>query len=112
MFQLFAATPTIVFTLDPILVIQLVLAVILPVVVGLVTTRVTRSSVKAWLLAGLTLLTTIITGLSDALSKGVPFDLGLALLLAIPSFVISVAMHYGLWKPTGVAGAAQDVGSK
>ena len=25
------------------------------------------------------------------------------------AFVVSVATHYGLWKPTGVAGAAQDV---
>lgn len=98
-----------VFTLDPALVIQLLLAVILPIIVGLVTTRVTRSSVKAWLLASLTLVTTIITGIGVAIDNNTPFDLGQALLLAIPSFAISVATYYGLWKPTGIGGAAQDV---
>lgn len=97
------------FTLDPIAVIQLLLAIILPLVVGLVTTRVTRGSVKAWLLAGLTLVSTILTGLAAALTNHVTFDLGVALLAAVPSFITSVAMYYGLWKPTGIGGAAQDV---
>lgn len=99
----------IVFTVDPAVAIQLVLAVILPIVVGLVTTRVTRGSVKAWLLAGLTLATAIITGLGDAVASDATFDLGRALFLALPQFCISVAMYYGLWKPTGVAVKAQDV---
>lgn len=100
-----------VFTLDPALVIQLLLAVILPIAVGLVTTRVTSSAKKAWLLAGLTLVTTILTGIGDAVASNAVFDLGRALLVALPSFCISVAMYYGLWKPTGVGQAAQDVDS-
>ena len=98
-----------VFSLDPALVIQLLLTVILPIVVGLVTTRTTSGSIKAWLLAGLTLVTSVITGAGNAIAQNAPFDLGVALLLAIPAFAISVATYYGLWKPTGVAGAAQDV---
>lgn len=99
----------IVFTVDPAMVIQLVLAVLLPIAVGLVTTRVTKGSTKAWLLAGLTLATSVITQLGSAVASHVAFDLGLALLATIPAFAISVATYYGLWKPTGVGQAAQDV---
>ena len=110
--DLFAAvsnTPVVVVTLDWQVVVQLILAVVLPILVGLVTTRVTAGSVKAWLLAGLTLATSVITELAGAISSSTPFDLGIALLAAIPAFAISVATYYGLWKPTGVGVAAQDV---
>lgn len=98
-----------VFTLDPALVVQLVLAVLLPILVGLVTTRVTKGSIKAWLLAGLTLVTALVTQLGAAIAAHAPFDVGLALISVIPAFAISVATYYGLWKPTGVGQAAQDV---
>lgn len=98
-----------VFTLDPALVVQLILAVFLPIGVGLVTTRVTSGSKKAWLLAGLSLLTSLLTQLGAALASHTAFDIGLALLAVIPAFAISVATYYGLWKPTGIGRAAQDV---
>lgn len=98
-----------VFTLDLLSVLQLVLAVLLPIAVGLVTTRFTSGSVKAWLLAGLTLVTSIVTEAVEAMTAAATFDLGVALMAAIPSFAISVAMYYGLWKPTGVGEAAQEV---
>jgi hypothetical protein len=97
------------FTLDPAQVVQLVLTVFLPIGVGLVTTRTTKPAVKSWLLAGLTLATTVLTTLAQAIASHTAFDLGAALLLAVPAFAISVATYYGLWRPTGVAGAAQDV---
>lgn len=97
------------FTFDVLGTLQMILSVFMPLLVGLVTTRVTKGSIKAWLLAGLTLATSIITAAVAAITAGVVFDLGVALLAAIPAFVISVATYYGLWKPTGIAGAAQDV---
>jgi len=97
------------FTLDPISIIQLILTVVMPIAVGLVTTRTTSGAVKAWLLAAFTLVASILTELAAALSQHVPFDLGVALIATVPSFVISVAMYYGLWKPTGVGAAAQNV---
>lgn len=100
-----------VFTLDPALVVQLILAVFLPIAVGLVTTRVTSGSKKAWLLAGLSLVTSLFTQLGAALASHSAFDIGLALLAVIPAFAISVATYYGLWKPTGIGQAAQDVDS-
>jgi hypothetical protein len=100
-----------VFTLDPALVVQLILAVFLPIAVGLVTTRVTSGAKKAWLLAGLSLVTSLFTQLGAALASHSAFDIGLALLAVIPAFAISVATYYGLWKPTGIGQAAQDVDS-
>lgn len=97
------------FTLDPLAVVQLVLTVVMPIAVGLVTTRATSGAAKAWLLAGFTLVTSLLLQLADALSSAATFDLGVALLSAIPAFAISVATYYGLWKPTGVGKAAQDV---
>lgn len=112
--MLFAAVtnaPAVVFTLDWAVVIQILLAVVMPLLVGLVTTRVTSGSIKAWLLAGLTLVTSIITQVGAAIATGMPFDLGVALLSTIGAFIVSVGTYYGLLKPTGIAGAAQDVES-
>lgn len=100
------------FTLDPAAVVQLFLSVVMPVVVGLITTRVTAAGTKAWLLAASTLATSLLVELGRVLVAGGVYDVGAALLLALPAFVVSVATHYGLWKPTGIAAAAQDVGAK
>lgn len=99
------------FSLDPLAVVQLVLTVIMPIAVGLVTTRTTSGSIKAWLLAAFTLTTSLLLQLADALGSAATFDLGVALLSAIPAFAISVATYYGLWKPTGVGTAVQDIDS-
>ena len=97
------------FTLDPLTVVQFTVAFILPVLVGLVTTRVTSGGIKAVLLAGLSLLTSLGVELARAITEGEAFDLGIALFAALPAFVISVASHFGLWKPTGVTEGAQSV---
>lgn len=104
------AEPAVTFTLDPAVVVQLVVAFLLPVLVGLVTTRVTSSAHRAWLLAGLTLATSLLVELGRALTAGTGYDVGVALLASVPAFVISVATHYGLWKPTGVSDAVIDSG--
>ena len=112
MLGLFAAvtnTPAVVFTLDWGVIVQLLLAVVMPILVGLVTTRITAGSTKAWLLATLTLGTSLLTELAKSIATNTAFDLGIALLATIPAFAISVATYYGLWKPTGVGQAAQDV---
>lgn len=104
------AAPAFAFTLDPATVVQILVAIVLPVLVGLVTTRVTSGAVKAWLLAGLSLTTSLLVELGRAIAQGVTYDLGVALLAAIPAFVVSVATHYGLWRPTGVTDKVQAVG--
>jgi len=112
MFAVFAAitnAPVVVFSLDWAIVVQILLAVVMPLLVGLVTSRVTAGNIKAWLLAGLTLITSLLTGIGGAIATGTPFDIGLALLAAIPAFIVSVGTYYGLWKPTGIAGKVQDI---
>lgn len=95
------------FTLPGVQLLQLLLGAVLPLVVGLVTTRVTRSGLKAVLLAALSVVTSILTELVAALQTGEAYDLGMALLLGFGTFLVAVATHYGLLKPTGATDAAQ-----
>lgn len=81
---------------------------VLPLLVGLVTTRDTNSNRKAVLLVLFSVLTPLLAELAHALSTQTPYDLGLALFTALGTFLVGVGLHYGLWKPTGAAGAAQD----
>lgn len=83
----------------------LLVSVVLPVLVGLVTTRVTHAGVKAVLLLALTALNGFLVELQ---AGGEGYDLGTAVVLTLVSFGTAVLSHFGLWKPTGVAGAAQD----
>jgi len=83
---------------------------VFPLLVGLVTTRATHSGVKALLLAGLNVATPFVASLADALTNGTEWRLEGALVLAITGFITSVALHYGLWKPTGVTETAQANG--
>lgn len=98
------------FTLDPYLIVALLVSTVLPLLVGLVTTRVTHSGAKALLLAGLALATSLLTEIGVAINSNEPYDLGQGLLLAIPTFLIAVGMHYGLWKPTTTTAKVQAVG--
>lgn len=89
-------------------VVQFVVAVLLPVLVGLVTTRVTSANRKSILLFALSGISAFLNEVLVAANSGAAFDLGAALLLFLTTFIIAVAMHYGLWKPTGVSEIAQD----
>lgn len=83
----------------------LLISVILPVLVGLVTTRVTSAGVKAVLLLALTALNGFLV---EYAAPGPDYDLGNAVILVLVSFGTAVLSHFGLWKPTGVSGKAQD----
>lgn len=100
----------IVFDIPLFQVFTLLSAVVFPLLVGLVTKRTTDPGRKAVLLAGLSVLISLSTELASALEAGTNYNLGTALLTALGSFLVAVAMHYGLWKPTGVAEKVQAVG--
>lgn len=100
----------IVFTFDPALVLQAVITVVLPVLVGLVTKKITSSGAKAVLLAALSVASSLLTEILNATQSGMTYDLGRGLVMALMTFVGAVALHYGLFKPTGVAEKAQEVG--
>ena len=90
-------------------VLQLILGVVLPVLVGLVTTRATSAGRKAVLLAALSVVTSLLTELISALQADTVYNLGLALVLGLGTFIVAVSTHYGLLKPTGVSDKAADV---
>lgn len=86
----------------------LLVTVLLPVLVGLVTKVSTSSSVKALLLAALSAVTGVASALIQANEAGRSVDLYPLALSAVSVFVVAVATHYGLWKPTYVTAAAQN----
>lgn len=92
-------------------VLTLIVGTVMPIMVALVTTRVTSGAIKAWLLAAFTLVSTILQAILLSAQSGIPFELGAVFISAITQFIISVAIYYGLWKPTGIAGSVQDVGA-
>jgi hypothetical protein len=85
--------------------IGLAISVVLPVLVGLVTTRVTHPGAKGVLLLALSSVNGLLV---EVANPGPGFDLGTAAILALVAFAIGVLSHFGLWKPAGVAGKAQD----
>lgn len=86
-------------------VLTFLVAVALPVLVALVTQRMASSGLKAAVLAALAAATGFLSELLDALVNQTPYDVGAALLIWLGSFVIAVAVHFGLWKPGGVTGS-------
>lgn len=97
------------FNLPPALILGLIVSTVLPILTGLVTTRVTNGGIKAVILAGLAAITGLGTELLASIQAGTTYDLGTGLILALTAFLVAVAMHFGLWKPTTVAEKAQNV---
>lgn len=94
--------------IDGWLAIQYVVSFILPILVGLVTKRSTSAAVKAVLLAFLAAVTSVGTEALAAHGAGTGWAWQTTAFNALVGFTVAVAGYFGLWKPTGVAGAAQD----
>ena len=86
--------------------IGLLVSIGLPVLVGLVTTRVTHAGVKAVLLLALSGLTGFLVEYAGP--HGDDYSVQTAAVLALVSFAVGVLSHFGLLKPTGISGKAQD----
>jgi len=84
----------------------LLVSTVLPVLVGLVTTRVTHAGVKAVLLLALSTANGFVVEYAGPHDAG--YSVQTAAVLALVSFAVGVLAHFGLLKPTGIAGAAQD----
>lgn len=106
-----ATSTGIVFSFSGWQVVGLLVSTVLPILVGLVTKATTHPGVKAILLAGLSAVDGLGSQALAAHSHGVDYDLGQGLLLAFTAFIVAVAMHYGLWRPTTVSAKVQAIGS-
>lgn len=82
----------------------------IPVLVGLVTKATTNGGVKATLLAALALVSGVVSEAITAATAGQTFDLFASIYGFAGVFIVAVASHYGLWKPTGVSASVQAVG--
>ena len=79
----------------------------IPALVGLVTKEVTSSGAKAVLLALLTGVSGFLSEWLVALNSNRNFDWQTGAFTWLVTFVVAVASHYGLLKPTGVSAKAQ-----
>ena len=96
------------FGFDWIQVLTFILAVCLPLLVGLVTKFVTHSGTRAILLALFSAVVGILNELVVALTHGTAYDLDAAIITWLGIFVVAVAIHFGVWKPTGVSDKAKN----
>jgi hypothetical protein len=83
----------------------LVITFVLPLLVGVVTTHVTNSSVQAVLLLLFSAANGFLVELTGPHPDG--YSVKAAIVLWLISFATSVAAHFGLWKPTGIASTVQ-----
>lgn len=81
----------------------LLITFVLPLLVGVVTTHVTNSNVQAVLLLLFSAGNGFLTEYTAPHPDG--YSVTNALVFAGVGFVMAVAAHFGLWKPTGVSRA-------
>lgn len=86
---------------------SVVILVLLPILVGLITRASTSAGLKGVLLLALAAVKVVIEAWLTAVNTSVDFEFVPVVVTVLINFVIAVAVHYGLWKPTGVSGAAQ-----
>lgn len=86
---------------------SLAVAVALPILVGLVTRASTPAGVKAVLLLAFAAVKAFAEAWLDAVNTGVEFLWTAVAISVVVNFLIAVAVHFGLWRPTGATAAAQ-----
>lgn len=89
------------------LLLNFVVAILFPLIVGLFTKFTTSDAVKAVALVTISILSGLVSQYLAALTSHTTFDWFTAVLAALGAWVIAVASHFGVWKPTGVTAAAQ-----
>src|SRR5690606_27437970 len=88
-------------------VLTLTVGTVLPILVGLVTKASWGGGWRAVILAALSALGGVGSSALDAANAGVYWDWKMAAITAFNTWLIAVASHFGLWKPTGVSAAAK-----
>ncbi|MGL5910164.1 MAG: hypothetical protein ACRCZP_09185 [Phycicoccus sp.] len=90
----------------------LAVSTLLPILVSLVTARAAESSTKALVLLALAAVSGLLTQWLAALEVGAAFDWSQAALTVLSGYIVAVASHFGLWKPTGVTGSVGVVAAR
>lgn len=88
--------------------VSVLISFVLPLLVGLVTRASTSGGVKAVLLLLLSAVTAVLTQFASFEGDGFPW--ATTVLTALVGFVMAVAAHFGLWKPTGTTATVQAIG--
>lgn len=86
---------------------SLVIAVVLPLLVGLMTKQSWSPGAKATLLLLFAAVKSFVEAWLDAANTSQPFLWTAVAVTIMTNFVIAVAVHFGLWRPTGATDAAQ-----
>ena len=86
---------------------SLVITVLLPIAVGLLTKRSTSAGVKAVLLLAFAAAKAFLEAWLQATNTAVDFAFVPVAISVVVNFAIAAVVHFGLWKPTGAADAAQ-----
>jgi hypothetical protein len=87
---------------------SLAITVLLPILVGLLTKRSTSAGVKAILLLAFAAVKAFLEAWLQAANTSVDFAFVPVAISIVVNFAIAAVVHFGLFKPTGVSGAAQD----
>jgi len=87
---------------------SLAITIILPILVGLVTRQSTSAGAKAVLLLALSAVNAVLSAWLQAENTLAVFEWIPVVYSTAINFGIAVTLHFGLFKPTGVASAAQN----
>lgn len=96
------------YTLNTAGLIALLLQFALPVGIGLVTKASMPAGVKAVLLLFSSAVVQFVVAWLDSVTNTNAFNWQAVAWSVMVGFVISVASHFGLWKPTGISAAATN----
>lgn len=88
--------------------ISLLISFVIPLLVGLVTKWSTNPTLKALLLLLFASVNALLTQILVNLNDHAAFSWKVLLLNAVLNFVVAVAAHFGLWKPTNTTAKAQS----
>lgn len=86
---------------------NIAVSLVLPLLVGLLTKASWNRNLKAVLLL---LLAALGAGVTDLITAGSLDDWTTILQQTLINWLVAVATHYHLWKPTGVAASVAEIG--
>ncbi len=100
--------PTYAFTSDWRGLLSVLLLIGLPLLVGLFTRPSTSARIKALALIVLAVFKGFIEAWLLAIDTGLDFAVWPAVMNSLITLIVAIALHFGVWRPTGAAAATQN----